>query len=255
MATFLERYEAGEYEQVWDELMALGGRVRDDWVYAEALSVARATMRRARHNIETLIPRLEAVGYHLGYDWLAEDERSFAIGQPPAFAPPQSDAPTRLVELEALAGPIPLSLRAWYETVGAVNLVGTAPQGWRLDERADPLYVYPIEDVLAEYAEWNAAHTTWELDKTLDKSYDPGPFRVPIAPDYYLKYRISGGMWYHIVLPNPAVDAVLEAERHAARFVTYLRLCFRWGGLPGLDPTADVPAPELAFLTRDLLPL
>jgi hypothetical protein len=251
MATFLERYEAGEYEQVWDELMALGGRVRDEATYLDGLSVARETMRRARHNIETLIPRLEAVGYHLGYDWLAEDERSFALGQPPAFAPPRSDALARLVELEADAGPLPLSLRAWYETVGAVNLVGTAPQGWRLDERADPLYVYPIEDALAEYAEWNAAHTTWELDK----SYDPGPFRVPIAPDYYTKHRISGGMWYHVVLPNAAVDTVLQAERHAARFVSYLRLSFRWAGLPGLARGSDAPASELAFLTRDLLPL
>ena len=32
-------------------------------------------------------------------------------------------------------------------------------------------------------AEWSAAHTTWELDTTRDKTYDPGPFRVPIAPD------------------------------------------------------------------------
>jgi hypothetical protein len=107
-------------------------------------------MRRARHNIETLIPRLRELGNHLGYDWLAEDERSFARGQAPAFAPPHPDAPARLVELEASPGPIAFSLRAWYETVGAVNLVGTDPQRWRLDKRADPLYVYPIEDTLAE---------------------------------------------------------------------------------------------------------
>jgi hypothetical protein len=252
MATFLERYTAGEHEQVWDDLLALGARVRDERVSADALSVARETMRRARHNIETLVPRLEEVGYHLGYDWLAEDERSFARGQAPVFAPPPSDALTRLVELEALAGPIPLSLRAWYETVGAVNLVGVAPEQWRLDEWADPLYVYPIVDALDEYADWHEAKAAWAAG---DLSTDPGPFRVPIAPDFRHKYRISGGMWYHIVLPNPDADAALQAERHAARFVTYLRLCFRWGGLPGLERASDAPARELAFLTRDLLPL
>jgi hypothetical protein len=255
MATFLERYLAGEYEPVWAELLALGAQVRGALVYADALAVARETMRRARHNIEVLIPRFEAVGYHLGYAWVEERWRSFATGQPPAFAAPKADALERIVELETLAGPLPLALRAWYETVGAVNLVGAAPQQWHLDERADPLYVYPIEDALAEYADWNAAHTTWALDKTLDKSYDPGPFRVPIAPDYLHKYNISGGMWYHIVLPNPAVDAPLKAERHGVMFVEYLRICFRWGGLPGLDRFPTVPASALAVLTRELLPL
>jgi hypothetical protein len=158
----------------------------------------------------------------------------------------------RIAKLEALAGPIPLSLRAWYETVGAVNLVGTAPEPWHLDEQADPLYVYPIEDALAEYAEWKVAHTAWVAG---DETYDPGPFRVPIAPDYLHKYHISGGMWYHIVLPNPAADAPLRAERHAAVFVEYLRICFRWGGLPGLDRAANVPASKMALLTRNLLPL
>jgi hypothetical protein len=251
MATFLARYEAGEHERVWEELAALGARVRDEPIHGDALAVARETMRRARHNITALIPRLEALGYHLGYDWLDEDERSFATGQPPAFTPPRADALARIVELEVLAGPLPLSLRAWYETVGAVNLVGAAPTSWHLAEGADPLYVYPIEVALAEYAEWHEAHTAWAAG---DLPFDPGPFRVPIAPDYLHKYNISGGMWYHIVVPNPAADAVLEAEDHEARFVPYLRLCFRWGGLPGLA-FADVTAPELALLTRDLLPL
>lgn len=251
MARFLERYEAGEHEQVWDELVALGARVRDEPVYGDALAVARETMRRARHNIVALIPRLEALGYHLGYDWLDEDERSFATGQPPAFTPPQPDALERIVDLEGLAGPLPLSLRAWYETVGAVNLVGAAPTSWRLAEEADPLYVSPIEEALAEYADWNVSKTAWAAGAL---PFDPGPFRVPIAPDYKHKYNISGGMWYHIVLPNPAADAVVEAEEHEARFVPYLRRCFRWGGLPGLE-FADVMAPELAVLTRDLLPL
>jgi hypothetical protein len=225
--------------------------VRDELTYGDALAVARETMRRARHNITVLIPRLDELGYHLGYDWLNEDERSFAIGQPPAFTPPHADAQERIAELEVLGGPLPLSLRAWYETVGAVNLVGAAPPSWNLAEGADPLYVYPIEVALAEFAEWHKDHIAWAAG---DLPFDPEPFRVPIAPDYLHKYNISGGMWYHIVLPNPAADAVLTAEDHEARFVCYLRLCFRWGGIPGLE-FADVTAPEIAFLTRDLFPL
>ncbi|WIG60783.1 MAG: hypothetical protein OJF49_003531 [Ktedonobacterales bacterium] len=252
MTTYLERYLAGERERVWAELLALGARVRDEPVYSDALAVARETMRRARHNIEVLIPRLEEIGYYFGYGWLENDERSFANWQPPVFGPPKPHVLDRIIELETLIGPLPLSLRAWYETVGAVNFVGAAPEQWHVDERADPLYIYPIEEALAEYAEWKTVHTAWAAG---DEANDPGPFRVPIAPDFCHKYNISGGMWYHIVLPNPAMDAPLQAERHAVTFVKYLRICFHWGGLPGLDIAPVVPAPELASLTRDLLPL
>jgi hypothetical protein len=250
--TYQERYLGGEHERVWDDLVALGAAVREEPLYSDALAVARETMRRARYNIEQLIPRLHEVGYHLGYDWLEADERSFADGQPPNFSPPRSDAQERIAELESEAGALPLSLRAWYETVGAVNLVGATPELRPLDEFTDPLYIFPIEDALAECADWNASHTAWAAG---DGTNDPGPFRVPIAPDYLHKYNISGGMWYHIVLPNRSADAPLQAERHSGMFVEYLRVCFRWGGLPGLERSNELPARELAFLTRDLLPL
>jgi hypothetical protein len=251
MATLLERYIGGEHERVWAELVALGVQVHDDCIYADALSVARETMRRARHNLKLLVSRLDEVGYHLGYDWLREDERVFAERQPPVFALPKADVLARLSDLERLAGSLPLSLRAWYETVGAVNLVGAAPRQWRMQEELDPLFVYPIEAALAEYAEWKVDHLAWAGDER----NDPGPFRVPIAPDSLHKYNVSGGMWYHIVLPNPDMDAPLQAEHHADMFVAYLRRCFRWGGLPGLEAAPHVPPSTLAFLTRDLLPL
>lgn len=80
--TYLERYVSGEYEQVWDELVTLGAAVRQDPVYTDALAVARETMRRARANIDRLIPRLVRIGYLFGYGWL----------QPPAFQPFDWDA-------------------------------------------------------------------------------------------------------------------------------------------------------------------
>jgi hypothetical protein len=70
VSSFLERYKRGEHEQVWAELVALGAAVREEPVYADALAVAHEMMRRARHNIEQLIPRLVAVGYQFGYGWV-----------------------------------------------------------------------------------------------------------------------------------------------------------------------------------------
>jgi hypothetical protein len=154
---YLERYMAGEYERVWDELVALGAEVREEPLYSDALAVARETMRRVRHNIEMLIPRLQTMGYQLGYGWA--HGRDFPSGPPdPIFSPPPPNVAEILAELEAYAGALPLSLRAFYEVVGAVNFVGEPPTTL-LDWHAvpgglDALYVYPIAGTLEDIYPW-----------------------------------------------------------------------------------------------------
>jgi len=61
--SLLRRYLAGEHEAVWAEMMALGPRVREASSIDDAWAVARETMRRARHNVELLIRRLDQIGY------------------------------------------------------------------------------------------------------------------------------------------------------------------------------------------------
>src|SRR5271170_6231924 len=63
MPTYLERYLNGECAEVWAHLVALGNKVREKPVLLDAEAVADETMRRARRNLGTLIPRLAAVGY------------------------------------------------------------------------------------------------------------------------------------------------------------------------------------------------
>jgi hypothetical protein len=70
LGRFLERYQAGEHEQVWDELISLGDQIYDGPFSDDALGVAYETMRRVRQNIEMLIPRLCAIGYQFGYGWV-----------------------------------------------------------------------------------------------------------------------------------------------------------------------------------------
>ena len=48
------RYRNGEYEQVWDELTALGPAIREEPHYSQAREVAAETMRRVRRNCELL---------------------------------------------------------------------------------------------------------------------------------------------------------------------------------------------------------
>lgn len=115
MPTYLERYRQGDCESVWAEMLALGGQIREESVYADAQAVARETMARARANIELLVQRLNTMGYRFAYP-----DRVFV---------PADEEFRRLVgEVEGRAGPLPLSLRIWCEVVGEVNFMGSHPK-------------------------------------------------------------------------------------------------------------------------------
>jgi hypothetical protein len=115
MPSYLERYRQGEFEQVWSELLGLGDKVRKKPLHAEALSVAKETMTRARANIEMLVPRLQKLGYQF-----AHPER--------VFVPADKEFRRHVVDMEKRGGPLPLSLRAWCEVVGEVNFMGSHPK-------------------------------------------------------------------------------------------------------------------------------
>jgi hypothetical protein len=118
-------------------------------------------------------------------------------------------------ELESEAGPLPLSLVAFWQEVGAIDLVGMH-RSWT--SGLDPLVVDPPEDPLSDLYE-----------------EEDGVF-VCLAPDDLHKDNVSGGDPYGLHLPNPSADFLFMYERHDLLFVPYLRLAIlRWGGFPGLD--------------------
>ncbi len=289
MNSFLDRYASGECEAVWAELLNLGAQVRQEPLFSEALAVAHATMKRVRYNIQLLIPRLQICNYEFGYAWL--EEYAEAIVGPPfvapqeehvlypqeileelegegrerelaelrerahrpalPYSPPELEVQSSLDELENLVGPLPLSWHAWYEIVGAVDFVGRTPQGWwdqfqirtPPDESLDPLQVLPLEQVLK---------TAKREQPYLDQE---GLLYLPVSHDKYSKYYISGSGSYSIRVPQPTMDAFLEGEWHHTTFVNYLRICFRWGGMPGLERCPQIPKKDLTFLTEGLLSL
>ena len=59
----LERYQNGEQREVWRDLVVLGERVRDAEYFDDAQAIAAETMRRARQNVESIITKLEKLGY------------------------------------------------------------------------------------------------------------------------------------------------------------------------------------------------
>jgi hypothetical protein len=81
MPNFLERYIAGDHVAVWDDLLALGPRVRHKRYYGNAAAVVAETMCRARHNVELLIQRLERMGYRFLPQEISDAGRAEAAGR------------------------------------------------------------------------------------------------------------------------------------------------------------------------------
>ena len=220
---YLQRYRNGEHEQVWRDLQALGPAVRHEPHYSLAREVASDTMRRVRRNCERIVSRLHAAGYVFGL--YPDGSRGYSTEGP--LVHPSDATRADRASLEARVGPLPLSLVAFWQEVGSVDLVGMHP-AW--PELLDPLVVYSPEAALSDV-------DSWEDDEGEDNA--SGRFEASLAPDDLHKDNISGGPPYSVALPDPSVDFAFLNERHGLLFVPYLRLAIlRWGGFPGLDSRA-----------------
>ena len=71
--TLVSRYQNGEHETVWRDLVSLGAAVREPRYADPANTVARETMRRARHNVKLLLRRLR----ELAYEFYQEDSEPY----------------------------------------------------------------------------------------------------------------------------------------------------------------------------------
>jgi hypothetical protein len=170
------------------------------------------------------------------------------------FSPPGKKALAVIRKLEKKGILVPLSLRAWIEEVGGVNLAGAHPRlcFWANEDftgvYADPLMVVP--DVV-ELEGWDEDRKSGDAHHPLDAvlGWDAkAKARLTVA-DEQLDYG------YSMALPDGAADAALKGTPRNTAFVDYLRLAFRWGGFPGWAQSKHPPSKELAFLTDGLLPI
>jgi hypothetical protein len=220
MQSFLERYLAGEHTTVWTELIELGAGVRFEPVLSDALAVARETMLRAYHNAELLLSRLRDMGYPF-----AEPDA--------ALIPARPDAQKRIAEIESIAGPMALSVKAWYETFDTINFTNHEhffnPKG-EFDMLRDTLYVESLESGWSEYVEslkdgstdrykeWLASHLRERPTVSLhvagsDTNCAARSFELP---------HLGADQW---------IDEV-ERPGEGTFFVQFLRELFGWGGFP-----------------------
>lgn len=229
--TPLEAFRAGAHEQVWAQLTQLSDRVWDEPVRSQAVAIARETMHRVRANIEWLIPRLKEIGY--------------CFSQFSPLKQPESGASNLIDEYEKKFNvAVPLSLRAFYEVVGAVDLRGGHPD-W--DGYYDPLQIYGMDRTRADADRWDGPIT-----------------KIYLCPDFLMKEEISGcGPLY--IVPGRCADAPVSFEGAPMpfTFVQYLRNFFRWGGFAGCvtdeeqfatyPDSEQHPPTDLAYLKANLV--
>jgi hypothetical protein len=237
--TLLDRYQKGAYEAVWRDLIALGPDVRQDPYKDAAWAVAQETMRRAAHNVRLLIERLKQLNYQFASEeWVyipcTEEERKLFSA----------------CDRERLW--VPLSLRAFREEVGRVDLVGSHPALSPMDDKGKPLITDPLE---VHDCERSLESLRQEWSHTSPEDREPLSWAVSAdaqgKADMLMNEQVEGS--YTVQMPNAAADAVLEGEVHGIGFVEYLRLSFRWGGFPGWEKHPTRPEKELAFLREGLL--
>jgi hypothetical protein len=165
-----DRYLAGEHRQVWVELQEMGAAVREEQHAADALAVAYAMMMRVRESVASSVERLSGIGYEFECAKRIREatpmppmirdlqELRQQLGLPPKqwgeperpvapIEPPEVGLRHRMRRLERDAGTLPLSLRAFWEVVGSVDLRGNHPT----ETLADPLAISPFSEVLSEW--------------------------------------------------------------------------------------------------------
>lgn len=163
--------------------------------------------------LHSLVPRLQALGY--------EFERPNEVL--PGVEPGASEAISRI---EEVVGPVPAALKAFWLEVGSVDFSGRHPN-WNGCEYPDPLVVFPPSYALYELDEYLADKEARDAEGL--------PFAIPLAPDYFHKANVSGGLPYEVAVPAMEDDPPLNNERHRISFLAYLELSLGWGGFPGLQ--------------------
>lgn len=127
--------------------------------------------------------------------------------------------------MESIAGTLPLTIKAFWRTLGSISLVGFK-EGW--PDFSDQLVVASLDDNIESIEEWQ------EFKKECDE-HTNDPYILFISPDDNQKDNCEGGQFYNIELPCPTVDGLVKDAPSETTFIDFLREAFEAKGFPGLE--------------------
>lgn len=249
MGTYFERYKAGEHQAVWQDLVKLKGKVFEVPLYPDAWAVAQLTMERLQKNLHTLHQRLLDLGYQFKEQAVFESPNSTAVQKH-----------------EDKFGVLPLSLRAFYLTIGGVNFIGRYPGLTTLQPKdnttdplfvlSDPLCIFSIEESSAGYRSFFMFFKRVSL---------------MISDDIYGKAEMGAIQEPYVELGRKTADPEVQVTLYSGRFVDYMRLNLSWGGFPAFSwattperrqqfeswfeySLPPIPQDTINYLKKDLIP-
>ena len=159
-----------------------------------------------------------------------------------ALTPPNKETAAALDKLERMVGgPLPLALRAWYEQVGSVSLVG-----WHSSLSPNPDEPASLSDGTPEPL------VIWPIEVPLTMAAEEQKFSRRKLKNFRLMAGAPGIDRYGIRLPSKYADDIFDQDR-GRTFLDYLRRVFAWGGFP--IPGKQRPGEKVAQLKEGLLPL
>jgi hypothetical protein len=183
--------------------------------------------------------RIEAIGRSIGTIVERLNEHGFEFERPDdVFPGPEAGAAEAMERIERETGILPFGLKQFWLRVGSVDLCGAHP-GWAGCEYPDPLVIAPPSFAVGELEDFLA-----DREERQRHQY---PYVVPIAPDFYHKADVSGGMFYNISVPAVADDPPLNDGTPQHLLITWRQ---QFGGeafLAWRDPQALVAH----FATRE----
>lgn len=221
---YLQKYLSGNEQAVWNEIESFQIEALSPHDLEEIEEVCRETMVRVKENINRIIARLEENGYD--FSKFPDGEDHFFVR---GLEDPDTDLEVKIVNLESIAGTLPLTVKAFWRYIGSVSLVGFKDV-W--DEYSDPLFVASVDDNTEVIEEWQKFRKECE-------EHSDDPYMLFISPDEDQKDGYDGDQYYNIELPCTSVDGFIRDAPSETTFIDYLREAFEAKGFPGLEEVPE----------------
>jgi hypothetical protein len=142
---WLNRYRAGEREAVWAEMISLGPDIRSKPYLEPAWSVAQETMRRARHNVETILQRLDQIGYEFWNGEHGPSKPSVNLSSVEALykSAMEHSSATQSAAFRQQFGDLLAKAKAMHAATAAIRNVVAPPLSPTTNHRADDVVFSP----------------------------------------------------------------------------------------------------------------